>query len=225
MRLAISNLSGSGRVRLVNTGYWGIAVESGEKYDLRFYLNTSDYNGKVKAVILGSDGEEELASVELDVDKSGNWKEYKSVLTPKSSVKDGKFALVFSGEGTVWADYVSLFPQNTYCNRPNGLRPDLAQMLVDLKPKFLRWPGGCIVEGIMLENRVKWKETIGDPMTRPGQYDLWGYRSTWGMGYHEILQFCEDAGMDCMFVGNAGLSCIGWGGQYVSGDAVEPYYE
>lgn len=225
MRLTMSNLSTNGRARLVNTGYWGIAVESGEKYDLRFYLNTADYTGKVKAVILDSDGKEELASVELDVDKSGNWKEYKSVLIPKSSVKDGKFALVFSGEGTVWADYVSLFPQNTYCNRPNGLRPDLAQMLVDLKPKFLRWPGGCIVEGIMLENRVKWKETIGDPMTRPGQYDLWGYRSTWGMGYHEILQFCEDAGMDCMFVGNAGLSCIGWGGQYVSGDAVEPYYE
>lgn len=225
MRLTVSNSTPGSTARLINTGYWGIAVEEGAKYDLRFYLNTTDYTGKVKAVIYNADCSEVIAETDFDVDHSGQWKEYKAVMTAGKTVNDGNFALVFSGNGTVYADYVSLFPQDTYCGRPNGLRPDIAQMLVDLKPKFMRWPGGCIVEGIMLENRVKWKETLGDPMTRPGQYDLWGYRSTWGMGYHEILQFCEDAGMDCMFVGNAGLSCIGWAGQYVSGDAVEPFYE
>lgn len=226
MRLTITNSTATGATaRLINTGYWGIAIEEGAKYDLRFYLNTADYSGKVKAIIYDADCSEVIAETELDVDHSGQWKEYKAVMTAGKTVKDGNFALVFSGNGTVYADYVSLFPQDTYCGRPNGLRPDLAQFLVDLKPKFMRWPGGCIVEGIVLENRVKWKETIGDPMTRPGQYNLWGYRSSWGMGYHEILQFCEDTGMDCMFVGNAGLSCIGWGGQYVSGDAVEPFYE
>lgn len=224
MRLAISNSTEGSKVTLANTGYWGIAVEKDASYDLRFYLNTADYTGKVKAVILGSDGKD-LGSTTFDVDNSGEWKEYTAVIKATATTADAKFALIFEGDGTIYADYISLFPQNTFNGRPNGMRPDIAQMLADLKPKFMRWPGGCIVEGIVLENRVKWKETLGDPMTRPGQYDLWGYRSTWGMGYHEILQFCEDTGMDCMFVGNAGISCIGWGGQYVKpGSDLDPYY-
>lgn len=224
MRLAISNSTDGARVTLSNTGYWGIAVEKDASYDLRFYLNSADYAGKVKAVILAPDGKD-LGSAIFDVDHTGQWKEYTAVIKSSETLTDAKFALVFEGDGTIFADYISLFPQNTFKNRPNGLRADIAQMLVDLKPKFMRWPGGCIVEGIMLDNRVKWKETLGDPMTRPGQYDLWGYRSTWGMGYHEILQFCEDAGMACMFVGNAGMSCIGSGGDFVTpGSDLDPYY-
>jgi len=225
MNLIISNAGKDASARLINTGYWGIAVKKGDSYDLRFYLNTKDYQGKVKAVILDADCKETLGEFAFEVDNSGEWKEYKGVIKAEDTLNNANFALVFSGNGTIDVDYVSLFPQKTFNNRPNGMRPDVAQMLADLKPKFMRWPGGCIVEGIMLDNRVKWKETLGDPMTRRGEYDLWGYRSTWGMGYHEILQFCEDMGMDCMFVGNAGLSCIGWGGEYVSEDAVEPYYQ
>lgn len=225
MNFAISASQDGASARLVNTGYWGMAVEKDARYDLRFYLNTKDYQGKVRCLILDAEGKENLGELSFDVDNSGAWKEYKGVMTSSKTINDATFALEFSGNGTIDIDYVSLFPQNTFRNRPNGMRPDIAQKLLDLKPKFMRWPGGCIVEGIVLDNRVKWKETLGDPMTRRGEYDLWGYRSTWGMGYHEILQFCEDAGMDCMFVGNCGLSCIGWGGQYVSGDDVEPYYQ
>lgn len=225
MNIKISGSGADARARLINTGYWGIALEKDAAYDLRFYLNTADYRGKVKAVMLDSDCETILAEKEFDVAGSGEWKEYTATMQSSKTLKDASFALIFSAEGTVDVDYVSLFPQNTFRNRPNGMRPDIAQKLADLKPSFMRWPGGCIVEGIVLENRVKWKETLGDPMTRRGEYDLWGYRSTWGMGYHEILQFCEDLGMDCMFVGNCGLSCIGWGGSYVKGDDVEPYYQ
>lgn len=223
MKLAISGATSGSTAKLINSGYWGMAVDKDENYKLRFYLNTVDYSGKVKAQIM-SDGEV-IGEAEFDVDKSGNWKEYTGVLTATKSARKATFALSFDGNGSIWVDYVSLFPENTFNGRENGMRPDIAQMLVDLKPKFMRWPGGCIVEGITLANRVRWKETLGDPMTRPGKYDLWGYRTTWGMGYHEILQFCEDTGMDCMFVGNAGLSCCGWGGEYVSGDDVEPYYQ
>lgn len=225
MHISITGSQAGAKAKLVNTGYWGIAYKKDAHYDLRFYLNTGDYKGKVSAVAYNADCTETLGRLDFDVDSSGEWKEYKGVIVAEKTINDGRFALVFEGDGNIDVDYVSLFPQDTYMGRQNGMRPDLAQFLVDMKPKFLRWPGGCIVEGIVLGNRVKWKETLGDPMTRPGEYDLWGYRSTWGMGYHEILQFCEDTGMDCMFVGNAGLSCTGWGGEYVKGDDVEPYYE
>jgi len=224
MRMVMSGVTDGKPVKLVNTGYWGMAVEKDADYDLRFYLCSDDYSGDVTAVIYDRDCSEVIASKTFAVASDGDWHEFKAVLTADATVNDANFALIFNRDGKVDVDYVSLFPQDTFCGRANGLRPDLSQFLVDLKPKFMRWPGGCIVEGVVLENRVKWKETLGDPMTRPGQYDLWGYRSSWGMGYHEILQFCEDAGMDCMFVGNAGLSCSVRGGEFVSGADVEPFY-
>ena len=225
MRMVIESDGADPSARLINTGYWGIAVEKGEKYNLRFYVNSSESVRGCEAYLVDSDGKR-VGEVKLALNGNGEWQELKAEITAEDTLTDAEFVLQFNGNGTVWVDYVSLFPQKTFKNRDNGMRPDIAEMLAGLKPNFMRWPGGCIVEGIVLDNRVKWKETIGDPMTRPGQYDLWGYRSTWGMGYHEILQFCEDLGMDCMFVGNAGLSCIGWGGQYVApGSDLDPYYE
>lgn len=224
MRMVMSGVTDSKPVRLINTGYWGMAVEKDAAYDLRFYLCPENYSGDVTAVIYNRDCSGIIASKTFTVVSDGEWHEFRAVLTADATVNNANFALVFNRDGKVYVDYVSLFPQNTFCGRANGLRPDLAQFLADMKPKFMRWPGGCIVEGEVLENRVKWKETLGDPMTRPGEYDLWGYRSSWGMGYHEILQFCEDAGMDCMFVGNAGLSCSVRGGEFVSGTDVEPFY-
>ena len=87
-------------------------------------------------------------------------------------------------------------------------------MLNGLHPAFVRWPGGCVVEGISLENRFEWKKTLGDPASRSGEYSTWGYRCSYGFGYHEMLQFCEDINADAMFVCNVGLGC-----QYRMGDA------
>ena len=112
-----------------------------------------------------------------------------------------------SRPGTIWFDVVSLFPRDTYKNRPNGLRADLVQMLADLKPGFIRFPGGCIVEGIMLSNRFDGSSSIGDIAQRQGTFDLWGYFNTFGLGFHEYLQLCEDLGADAMYVINAGMSC------------------
>ncbi len=148
-----------------------------------------------------------------------DWTELTATLTAAATASKGELALEFDQPGKVLIDYVSLFTQATFKGRKNGQRADVAQMLVDLHPKFMRWPGGCIVEGATYENRVKWKETLGDPMTRRGEWDLWGYRATWGMGYHEFLQFCEDLGMDGMFVDNAGMSCSVRNGDFVSSDA------
>ena len=126
--------------------------------------------------------------------------------------RNARFVIELEGRGTLLLDYVSLFPAETFRNRENGLRKDIAETLEALRPAFVRWPGGCVVEGITLSNRIKWKETIGDPATRPGVYDTWGYRTTMGFGYHEFLQFCEDIGADGMFVCNVGLGCQGRAG-------------
>ena len=93
-----------------------------------------------------------------------------------------------------------MFPENTFCGHKNGLREDVAGMLRDLRPDFVRWPGGCIVKGLTMDNRIKWKETIGDIVKRPGEYNLWGYRSTYGFSYHEFLQFlCQNIDADGIF--------------------------
>ena len=203
----------AGEVVLVNGGYWGMGVKSGECYDLRFYLRTDEYKGGLIVRLISSGGEV-IANAAINISKNPGWNEYKVPMIPGQTDAKARLAFDFSGEGTIWIDYVSLFPENTFKNRPNGLRKDVAEFLADLHPAFIRWPGGCIVEGISLINRVEWKKTLGDPMTRSGQYDTWGYRNTYGFGYHEFLQYCEDIGAKGMFVCNVGLGC-----QYRVGDA------
>ena len=219
MQLTIKKVHQGGKAVLTNTGYWGMGFKAGEKYDLRCYVKSSNYKGSITARLVDTESGASLGKVEFKDKQLKEWTELTATLTAEGTAAKGALALEFDQKGTVLVDYVSLFPQATFKGRKNGQRADVAQMLVDLHPKFMRWPGGCIVEGATYENRVKWKETLGDPMTRRGEWDLWGYRATWGMGYHEFLQFCEDLGMDAMFVDNAGMSCSVRNGDFVSSDA------
>lgn len=207
--------------RLVNSGFYGLAVEKGEKYDLRFYIKAGKgYRGSVTAEILTADNQT-VASKRFRLGGEGGWHCLESVMVPSQTLNDGRFALRFDSTGEVEVDYVSLFPQKTFHNRPNGLRPDVAKFIADLKPAFVRWPGGCIVEGLTIENRVDWKNTIGSPELRKGEYNLWGYHSTNGFGFHEFLQYCEDIGAQAMFVCNAGMSCDGRNGDFYDDVQVE----
>ena len=207
--------------RLVNNGFYGLAVQADKKYDLRFYIKAvSGYRGSVTAEILTAQNEV-IASKRFTLKGDGKWKYFEAVMKPSQTMNDGRFALRFDSEGALEIDYVSLFLQETFHNRPNGLRKDVAQFVADLKPAFMRWPGGCIVEGLTMENRVNWKNTIGKPELRKGEYNLWGYHSTNGFGYHEFLQYCEDMGAKAMFVCNAGMSCDGRNGDYYDDEEVE----
>lgn len=201
-------------VRLINGGYWGMNLVKEDSYLLRTILRTSaDYKGKITALLL-SEKDEVLASAPIEISGSGTWNDVYQMMRPAATDAKGKLALEFDGPGTVYVDYVSLFPEKTFRNRPNGLRNDVAEMLAGLQPAFVRWPGGCVVEGISLENRFEWKKTLGDPAARSGEYSTWGYRCSYGFGYYEMLQFCEDIGAKAMFVCNVGLGC-----QYRMGDA------
>lgn len=202
----------NGGISLVNEGYKGISLVNGEKYNFQFYLRTDpSYNGKAVASLVGKTGNS-IYSQEFDVNKSGSWTNYKSEITSNVTDNAVKLVLQFTSTGKVWVDYVSLLPETTF--KGHGLRQDIAQILADMKPSFIRWPGGCIVEGFTMENRIKWKETIGDRMARPGEFDLWGYHNSCNFGYHDFLQYCEDIGASGMYVVNAGLSCSVRNGDY-----------
>lgn len=209
---------------LMNEGFWGIHAVAGDTYQLVFYARTAGFKGPLTASLQGADGKVLASHVFTAVNGSG-WKKYQCTLKANATDPKAKFVFTFGGTGKVWLDFVSLFPSRTFKNRPNGLRPDIAQLIADLKPSFIRWPGGCYVEGITIESAPDWKTTIGPVEQRPGSFSPWGYWSSDGFGYHEYLQFCEDVGADALYVFNAGVSCEYRSGTYVPDSALAPYIQ
>ncbi|HEY2883383.1 MAG TPA: alpha-L-arabinofuranosidase C-terminal domain-containing protein [Pirellulales bacterium] len=193
------------RVALANSGFWGIGVKQDTPYKLRFFLRPGTFSGDVTATLESDDGKV-LASQDFHDIKAGeNWVEQKATLTANATDPKAHFVLSFRGQGTLQVDYVSLFPP-TFKDRPNGARKDLAQYLADLKPAFVRWPGGCYVEGWSWESAPDFKRTLGPPEERPGMYQYWMYRSTEGFGFHEYLQFCEDIGAQPVYAVFGGMT-------------------
>ncbi len=183
----------------------GLAVERGKKYDLTFYARTAKgFSGPLTATLERPDGRV-LASKAVR-NLGDRWKKVTLSLTPDRSETEARLVLSAGSPGIVWLDMVSLFPRDTYKGRANGLRADLMRMIERMRPAFVRFPGGCFVEGDEIGNAFRWKETIGDVAERPGHWNLWGYRSTNGLGYHEYLQMCEDLGSEPLFVINCGMS-------------------
>lgn len=190
-----------------NEGFWGINTVAGENYQLRMIFR-ADFHAtlRMRAKLVGPDGAVLAHAGEVSVTPDDKWHDVNIKIPSEKSCGNACFTLEVEGKGRVDFDYVSLFPEKTYKGRNNGLRKDLAETIEALQPKFVRWPGGSIVGGITLSNRFDWKETLGDPADRPGQYITWGYRMSYGLGYHEYLEFCEDLGADAMFVCNAGMA-------------------
>lgn len=196
---------GSGRAGVANSGYWGMNIRKGDSYHLSLLARAAaGFTGPLMITLESEDREvyAEGRIARLD----GDWKKYTLTLTARGTDPHARLVISTTRPGTFWLDMVSLFPKKTFKNRPNGLRPDLAQMLADLKPSFNRFPGGCWVEGDTMAQAYRWKETIGDPSERRTQWNLWGYHATHGLGYHEYLQMCEDLGAEPLFVINCGMS-------------------
>lgn len=219
LRVDIEKADVKNPVHVINEGFWGINVKKNETYNLTFYLRSDKYSGNVTASLIGDDGKV-LATETFKKAGSNDWKKYTATLRATDSNTKAKFYLTFSNTGRVWLDFVSLFPAKTFKNRPNGMREDLAQYLADLKPAFVRWPGGCFVEGISVESAPNWKRSLGPLEKRPGTYSPWGYWSNDGIGYHEFLQFCEDINSDAMYVFNCGIACEMRSGVYVDDSKV-----
>jgi len=221
LQIAIRAVSPAGRVAVINDGYWGMAIREGEDYKLFFYVRGSGKTIPIVATLESRTGEV-LARANLESEGTAEWKKLAAVFHAKATDPKSRLVLSFPSTGQFWLDFVSLFPEKTFHNRPNGLRPDLAQMITDLKPGFIRFPGGCFVEGITIEDRPQWKRSLGPSEGRPGTYSPWGYWSTDGLGYHEFLQFAEDIGADALYVVNAGISCAFRSGTFIPDDQLQP---
>lgn len=202
---ALLDVKNPGDMTLVNSGYDGIVVRKGEKYDFSMFVRQIDGKGGKFDVSLEQDGEV-IAKTTVSASKN-EWKKVKGVLKAGADADHAVIKVVPKASGKVALDMISLFPQNTFKGRENGLRADLAQMLADLKPKFMRFPGGCVAHGDGLHNIYNWKETIGPLESRKPQRNLWGYHQTKGLGYYEYFQFCEDIGCEPLPVLAAGVSC------------------
>ena len=197
------HISSQNVTHLVNKGFAGISINEGALYHLRVIARSPKVK-TIKAQIISS-ANKVLASAKFPIKKTDKWIDQTVSLKASANAVDAR--LEITCEGTTDFDYISLTPDNTYRHRPNGMRRDVAEMIETLHPAFVRWPGGCVVEGMTLSTRFQWKQTLGDPASRPGMYNLWGYHSTCGVGWNEMLQFCEDLGAACIYVCNVGMTC------------------
>ncbi|MBI1276934.1 MAG: alpha-N-arabinofuranosidase [Anaerolineaceae bacterium] len=205
--------STSGEVGLINQGFDGIVIREGEFYDVSLFArNLSGTIGTLTVRLVSRTGEilGEAALPKPTLD----WAKYTTTIQATGGDNYARFVLVTSGSGALALDVISLFPQKTFHNRANGQRADLAQVIADLKPKFMRFPGGCLAHGDGLDNMYRWKDTIGPIETRREQFNIWNYHQSVGLGYFEYFQFCEDIGAKPVPIVPAGVCCPNTGAKF-----------
>ena len=194
---------GNDRAGAANAGFYGIALKKGQAFNLSLQARGEDgFTGPLTVSLESSDGVAYDKKTWSSIPPS--WKRLSATL--KANATDPKARLVVSTtrKGAFSVDMVSLLPKTTWKN--HGLRPDLMNMLVGLKPAFNRFPGGCWVEGDTMKEAYRWKQTIGDISERRTQHNIWAYEATHGLGFHEYLVMCEDLGCEPLFVINCGMS-------------------
>lgn len=193
-------------VGLRNNGYDGMVIRRGENYNFSVFMRLiSGQDIPVKIQLVDSKNHV-FAESEITA-QSDSWQKYGTTLTPTADTDSASLVILFQKKGKIALDMVSLFPENTFKNRPNGLRRDLAETIAALKPAFVRFPGGCLAHGDGISNIYHWKNTIGPVEQRKSDRNIWNYHQSFGLGYFEYLQFCEDIGAKPIPIVAAGVSC------------------
>ena len=205
-----SDFNGWTGVGIQNEGYDGIPMKAGAKYDFSVFLRTEGAK-KVRVAVVGPHNK---VVAESEFTANGGWNKYEQTLTASEDCESAQLALLLLDQGTMDVDQVSLMPQDTY--KGHGLRRDLAEALEGLQPKFVRFPGGCIVHGggDGFWDTYRWKNTIGPKEERVGLKNCWGYHQSFGLGYYEYFQLCEDLGAQPLPILPVGVSCQGAGGSW-----------
>ena len=218
---------------VANEGFRGIGVRGGETYQFSVQIRNISGTPALRVELYSGDGAL-LSSVRLEA-LSAVWEKRTAVLRPSTTDAKAKLTLLLDGPGALDIDFVSLFPENTWKKRPGGLRADMVQALADLRPGFLRFPGGCIVEGSELDKRYQWKKTIGPIEERPLLVNRWNYEflhrptpdyfQTFGLGFFEYFQLSEDIGAEPLPILNCGMACQFNSGELVQLDELGPFIQ
>ena len=195
---------------LRNTGYCGIPQEAGKEYRFYMFARTGE---QVTLSLIVREGARVISSAEITL-RPGDWTRYDAVLTAGASARNAELCITCPAEAVVRFGFTSLMPSDTFMG--HGLRKDLAEKLRDMNPSFLRFPGGCIVEGFTMETVWYFRNTVGPVWERPSHWLLWHYRTTNGLGFHEYLQLCEDLHVSPLYVCNCGMTCQGRNPRYFS---------
>lgn len=189
----------------------GMSFVKGEEYRFSLYVKSDSYKGKIKINLEDQDNNS-IGSGYIEEVK-GSWTKQEIIIRAEENVEKGSLSLILEDAGTVYMDMISLFPVNTYKNRENGLRADMVKLLEELQPSFIRFPGGCIVEGNPLDNAYNWKDSVGDVSQRKQNENLWigtkqyPYYQSYGIGFYEYFLLCEDLGAKAVPIVNCGMSC------------------
>ena len=219
---------------LVNEGFRGIGIRKGETYRFSFYATNPD--GGIKRVIAQLvDANGKVVADTAISTASKDWQHYTKTFVANSTEEKARLKIIFEGAGSLDLDMISLFPTATWKGRENGLRKDVVQLLADLKPGFLRFPGGCIIEGRTLAERYQWKNTLGQPDSRPTMISRWNnefkhkltpdYFQSFGLGFYEYFQLAEDIGAAPIPVLSCGIACQFNSGELVPVSELDPYIQ
>ena len=243
VRLAPSGHSDK-HTMIENHGFFGMGVKGGAEYRFSVWARVPD-GGKAKLWIdlvdnATMEDDQKLGNAGIEV-SGKEWKKYTAILKPKRTFAKAHLRVWGDNNVTTDVEHVSLFPADTWKGRENGMRKDLAQALFDMHPGVFRFPGGCIVEGTDLETRYQWKNTVGPVENRPLNENRWHYTFTnryfpdyfqsYGLGFFEFFQLCEDFGSEALPVISCGLSCQFQNqdptkpGVHVALDELEPYIQ
>jgi alpha-N-arabinofuranosidase len=219
---------------MINEGFRGMGIKKDAKYNLS--LKAANHNGAIKKIIIQFiDKNKKVLGETTIVPISNEWKGYTAQFTATQTEAKAHLKITFEGSGTIDLDMISLFPEDTWMNRKNGMRKDIVQLLYDMKPGFLRFPGGCIVEGRTLAQRYQWKKTVGDVEKRETLVNRWNtefthkpapdYFQTFGLGFFEYFQLSEDLGAEPLPILSCGMACQFNTGELVPMDELDPYVQ
>lgn len=218
---------------IVNEGFFGMGVKKDAKYNFSIWMKPGEGNVSVKVEVI-DDKDAVIGSASISPD-SKEWKKYSTSLVTSSTFAKSRLRLSFAGKGSMDIDLVSLSPEDTWKGRPNGLRKDLVQLLADLKPGFLRFPGGCIVEGRDLSLRYQWKKTVGNVDDRELIINRWNnefahrpapdYFQSFGLGFYEYFLLAEDIGASPLPILSCGMACQFNTAELAPMDQLDPYIQ
>jgi len=234
LRVELNNAT-QASLSLTNEGFRGMGLKKDLRYDFSVMYRTAANNIQLHVELLNAKNEV-IGNTVIRLAATGNeWKKTAQSFQSKDTAQKGQCRFWFEGTGTVDLDMISLFPEDTWKNRPGGMRADMIQMLADMKPGFVRFPGGCIVEGMDLNNRYQWKKTIGPLEERQLIMNRWNvefphratpdYFQTFGLGFFEYFQLCEDIGAEPLPILNCGMACQFNTAEVVALDQLDPYVQ